>query len=216
MASQTDVINLALYKLGQSDTIPDMTDQSKAAVVGARAWAQAVGLVLCDRVWDWALKAEALALSPDAPTPGWGYSYAYPNDCLRLWAVVDAPTLQSNPYPAYWCGYEWPDHLRHLYAWRKGWGSQSTSVEANIPQAMGIFVVNMDAADTERFPPHFVEALACKLAQIMAAPMIGDIGLNAQTTLRQAYQLALSEASAFDGNESRVHDEPTPALLARA
>lgn len=215
MSSQVDIINLALYKLAQSDTIPSITDESKAATVGVRVWQQALDLVTADRPWDWAMKSQSAALDIDAPAPGYSYRYAYPNDCLRLWKLVDRPSLLVNGSLTYWATYDWPMYLRHLYGWQKGHGTQGTCIDAHLPDAVLIYAARMSDADTERFPPHFVEALACKLAQLMAPPMIGDVGLNAQSSLVQAYRLALSEASAFDGNESLQPDDLTPSLMAR-
>lgn len=215
MASQTDILNLAILKLAQSDTIPNISDESNIARVGVRLWQHCVDLVLSDRIWDFAMKSEVAALVTDPPSPGWTYRYEYPNDCLKLEALVDSQNLALNPDPVYWCWYEWPVNLMRLYQWRKGWGPQGTCVDAYLPEAIFLYTVRMTDADTERFPPHFVEALACKLAQFMAPPVIGSVGLNAQTSLEQAYQFALSRASALDGNEGVRVDAMTPSLRAR-
>ncbi len=216
MASQTDIVNLALLKLAQSDTIATVGDQSQAAAIAARLWQHAVDLVMCDRRWDWSMKSQSAALDIDDPSPGWAVRYAYPNDCLKLWAIVDNASLYNNPSLYYWSGYEWPLYIRHMYAWEKRWGTQGTCVDAQLTNAVFIYAVRMTDADTERFPPHFVEALACKLAQMMAAPLIGDVGLNASTTLLQAYQFAMSSASALEGNQGLEQDEQTPSMMARS
>lgn len=215
MASQTDILNLALYKLAQSQTIPAITDQTKAATIAVRVWQHALDLVLADRRWDWAMKSQSAALDVDDPAPGWGFRYAYPNDCARLWSIVQRGDLLANGSLSYWAGCTWPPSLRHLYGWQKGWGTQGTCVDANLPEAWFVYAVRMTEADTERFPAHFVEALAAKLAQMMAAPLIGDVGLNASQTLEQGYQFALARASAFDGNESLERDDWTPSASAR-
>lgn len=216
MASQTDIINLGLYKLAQSQTIPAITDQSKAATIAVRVWQHALDLVLCERPWDFATTAQNAAIDVDDPAPGWGYRYAYPNDCLRLWKIVQRQDLLTNPSLGYWAGYEWPLSLRLLYGWQKGWGTQGTCIDTNLSEAVLIYGLRLTEADTERMPPMFVEALACKLAQMMAAPLIGDVGLNASTTLLQQYQFALAAASAFDGNEALLQEEQTPSSLARS
>jgi hypothetical protein len=216
VASQTDIINLGLYKLAQSQTIPAITDQSKAATIAVRVWQHALDLVLSDRPWGFATKSQSAALDVDAPSPGWGYRYSYPNDCLRLWKLVQRQDLLTNPSLSFWAGYEWPLSMRLLYGWNTAWGTQGTCIDANLDEAVLIYVVRLTEADTERLPPHFVEALAAKLAQMMAAPLIGDVGLNASTTLEQGYQFALARASAFDGNQGLEQDEQTPSMLARS
>lgn len=216
MASQTDILNLALYKLAQSQTIPSITDQTKAATIAVRVWQHALDLVLCDRPWGFATKYENAALESEAPSPGWGFRYSYPNDCLRLWKLVQRQDLLTNPSLSFWAGYEWPLSLRLLYGWTTAWGTQGTCVDANLDEAVMIYVVRLTEADTERLPPMFVEALAAKLAQMMAAPLIGDVGLNASTTLEQGYQFALARASAMEGNQGLEQDEQTPSMLARS
>jgi hypothetical protein len=202
VASQTDILNLALYKLAQSQTIPSITDQSKAATIAVRVWQHALDLVLSDRPWGFATKSQDAA--------------AYPNDCLRLWKLVQRQDLLTNSSLSFWAGYEWPLPMRLLYGWNTAWGTQGTCIDANLDEAVLIYVVRLTEADTERLPPHFVEALAAKLAQMMAAPLIGDVGLNASTTLEQGYQFALARASAFDGNQGLEQDEQTPSMLARS
>ena len=216
MSSQTDILNLALYKLAQSQTIPAVMDESKAATIAVRVWQYALDLVLSERAWDFAMKSLDAALDVDPPAPGWGFRYAYPNDCLRLWKIVQRQDLLTNPSLSFWVGFEWPLALRLLYGWQKGWGTQGTCIDTNLEEAVLIYMVRFTEADTERLPPLFVEALAAKLAQMMAAPLIGDVGLNASNTLEQGYLYALAKASAMDGNESLQQDEMTPSMLARS
>jgi len=50
VSTQTDIFNLALYKLAQSIAIPALTDESKAADVMNRLWEPTRDLVLTERV----------------------------------------------------------------------------------------------------------------------------------------------------------------------
>ena len=74
MSSQTDILNLALYKLAQSQTIPAVMDESKAATIAVRVWQHALDLVLSERAWDFAMKSLDAALDVDPPAPGWGFA----------------------------------------------------------------------------------------------------------------------------------------------
>lgn len=215
MASQTDIVNLALYYLAQSIVIPTMVDESKAADIANRLWEPTLDQILAERPWSWAIKAQALAVDIQDPMPGWAYRYSYPDDCIRMWAITNVGGLEQQPFLSWWCCVDqWPAWWRQLYAWNKSYGDQGTTIDSNLREAWGVFVVRV--SDTNRFPPMFVEAFARLLAKLMAPPLIGDVGLNAQQGLQNAYIYALQVASSFDGNESQEGMEPlTPSLAAR-
>lgn len=218
MATQTDIVNLALYYLAQSVLIPSMLDESKAADIANKLWEPTLDQVLAERPWDFMMKSAALALDIQTPQPGWAYRYSYPNDCVRMWSIANESGLGQWPDLGWWCCPEqWPVWLRQLYAWKKSAGDQGTTINANLADAWGVYVMRpMDTSDTSRYPPLFVECLARLLAKLMAPPLIGDAGLSAQQGLQNAYIYALQVASAADINESmQGEDPPTPALMAR-
>lgn len=213
MASQTDIVNLALYYIAQSVVIPTMIDDSKAADIANRLWEPSLEYLQTQRPWSFLRETRALGLSAGDAAPGWVYRYQYPVDCLRAWAITDLPGLQAQPNVLAWCDGWARNHW--LYRWQKARGSDGTVIDANVAGAYLIFTIREE--DTSRFPPLFVEAFARLLAQRMAAPLIGDVGLNAQNGLQQAFAAAMQEASAHDGNESGADAEmETPSMMARA
>lgn len=216
VASQIDIINLAIYKLAQSISIPSLADESKAADIFNRLWGTAVDTVLTDRTWPWALKSQELALVVEAPQPGWRFRYSYPNDCLTAKAVTDETGLGAMRSLTAFCD---PNRASlgltaWMFEWQTSYGEQGTTINTNTENAHLVYVVRVQ--DPGRFPAAFVNALACRLAYEAAPPMIGDVGLNAQPRLLDAYNNALTIAGAHsygEGNESGAY--VTPAIAAR-
>ncbi len=216
MATKTDIFNLALYKLAQSIAIPAVTDDSKAADVMNRLWEPMRDLVLTERVWPWALRSMALAVDDEAPQPGWAYRYAYPNDCLTAYAVTDAHGVSVAGKLARFTN---SDYLASVwgsgaYDFDTSFGTQATTINTNVREAFLVYATRVE--DTGRYPPQFVNALACRLAAEAAPPIIGEVGMNNKTTLLQEYAMALTNAGAHAMNESVDDaDYVTPALSAR-
>lgn len=204
MQSPVDIFNLALSKLAQDVTIASFTERSKEARVAARLWEPMRDLVLAERQWPWAMKAEALALEPEAPIPGWRYRYARPADCITAVAVTDEMGVRAGRQWHRWCD----ERFRQQYGieFQQADGEQGTSILCDREQVFLIYVARV--TNSERYPPMFVEALACKLAEEAAPPIIGDRGFTSKTGLKQLYQLALSQAAAHDYNEGVQDDDP--------
>lgn len=216
MAGKIDIFNLALYKLAQSIGIPSVNDESKAADVMNRLWEPMRDLVLSERAWPWSIRAQALAVDLQAPQAGWGVRYAYPNDCLTAYAltsadgIAEAGKLYRFADPAY-LSQVWG---RGAFDWDTSYGEQSTSINANVENAILVYSVKVE--QVERYPPQFVNALACRLAAEAAPPLIGEIGLQNKQMLLQEYAQALTNAGAHAMNESRSNtDYLTPSLAAR-
>ena len=210
MSTKIDIYNLALYKIAQSIGVPSVNDDSKAADVLNRLWEPMRDIVLTDRVWPWAMKAQALALEAERPLPGWKRRYAYPNDCLTAYAVTSERGLAG-------CG-----KLVHFVGstpygrddWETAYGDQGLSILTNVEDAWLVYAAKVE--DASIFPPQFVNALAARLAAEAAPPIMGDLGLQAKQSLLDEYGVALTHAGAHSMNESRNDAEGvTPSLAAR-
>ena len=210
MTSKVDICNLALAKLSQDITIASMSERSKEARTFSRLWDPMRDLVLADREWPFAVKAVRLALDPEDPLPGWTYRYSRPNDCITALAVTDDRGMRNGRVLSQWC-----DPLfrgRHSIPYQQVHGSQGTGFVCDAPEAFLIYVSRVD--DPGRFPAHFVDALACKLAEEAAPAIIGDRGFASKEGLKRLYLLALTVAAAHDFNESE--DDPLPMSAAQA
>lgn len=218
MPSQTDIINLALFKLGQDQTITSINESSKAARIFNRLWEPTRDIVLADGVWPWAMKAEQLAQSVTTDTGGWGYRYARPNDCITAWAITDVGGLRAARGfggMACFCGDMSESPLRGFIGdFEQVYGAVETEILTDTAEAYLVYTVRVE--DTGRYPAHFVDALASRLAADAAGAMIGDVGLNAKPRLMQEYQLARSIAATHDYNEGQQSVRyTTPSMAAR-
>lgn len=216
MATKTDIFNLALYKLAQSIAIPAITDESKAADVMNRLWEPTRDLVLTERVWPWAIKVVALSVDDQLPQPGWRFRYSYPNDCLSAYAITNAAGLHNVGKLARFAS---QDYLQSVwgsgaYDWDTSFGDQGTTINANTEAAFLVYACKVE--DPGRYPPQFVNALACRLAAEAAPPLIGEVGLNAKGQILNEYAMAITNAGAHAMNESSQDEHYlTPSLAAR-
>ena len=97
MASQTEIVNRALLKLGGSP-ITSIADNSKAARVMGGLWDTVRKSELTKRFWNFALARTSLAALSDVPDWGFGVKYQLPIDFLKLVQVNDffvSPGLQD-------------------------------------------------------------------------------------------------------------------------
>lgn len=213
MASQIQICNLALGKLAQDITITSLTERSKEARVFSRLWGPMRDLVLADRLWPWAMRAQRLAVDAEAPTPGWEIRYSRPSDCISVVAVTGEDGMRAGRRLSSWCD----SGFRRIHGiqFEQAMGEQGTTILCDQPTAWLVYVARVE--DPERYPAHFVDALACKLAEESAPTIIGGNGFSNKSGLKQLYQLALSQAAAHDFNEADDDGhQPSMAQMARA
>lgn len=213
MTSQVQICNLALGKLAQDITITSLTERSKEARVFSRLWDPMRDLVLADRLWPWAMKAQRLAVAAEAPMPGWEIRYARPVDCVTVLAITDDQGMRAGRRLSRWCEPQF--RQCHGIQFEQAMGTDGTSLLCDRAEAYLIYVARVE--DPERYPAHFVDALACKLAEEGAPTIIGANGFSNKSGLKQLYQLALSQAAAHDFNEADEDGhQPSMAQMARA
>lgn len=101
MASQTDVVNLALTKLGQ-DRVININDDTEPARVIRANWDLALDYLLSSHPWKFAIVRAELAALASPPMNTWSLQYRLPEDCLKLVQVstdwifysMDVPTFE--------------------------------------------------------------------------------------------------------------------------
>lgn len=219
MASQVDIINLALGKLGQSVKIAAISDRTKEAHVFGGLWDAMRDEVLAARNWRWACASQAAALASEDPDLGWRYRYSLPNDCITLIAVTDENGLRTARRPSMYCDTDYVKRQwgRGAFDFEQSLGDIGTTVNTDVEQAYFIYIRRV--IDTGRFPPMFVNALAWRLAAEAAPPIIGtEGGMKAQQSMFNGYAFSLSEASAHDKSQGadQAEDEMPRGVAARA
>jgi hypothetical protein len=142
MASETDICNRALQKVGEA-RVADIADDVKAARECDAMFDAVRDALLGDprAVWNFATKRAVL--SADATSPAWGFSgaYALPADAIR---IIEVDGVGDGDWRV-------EDHGAAPAILLDGSGDINVRYVARI-------------IDTATFPPVFVEALACSLA----------------------------------------------------
>lgn len=148
MASQTEIINRALFKLG-GNPITSITDNSQAARTMSGLWDTVRKSELTKRYWNFALARASLAAL--STTPDWGFDYQYqlPVDFLKIVQVNDvfvAPGLQD---------YRNTDDSPYAI--------EGSVILTDFGDPLKIRYVK-DITDPGLFDPLFVDVMAAKLA----------------------------------------------------
>ena len=86
--SQTEIVNLALTRLGQ-DRVISINDDVEAARVMRSLWDFTRDAVLASYPWKFANKRTSLPALAAAPDYGWARQFTVPEECMRLVQVGD-------------------------------------------------------------------------------------------------------------------------------
>jgi hypothetical protein len=200
MASEVDICNLALARLGDDATVAsiDPPEGSAQAEHCARFYPIARDSLLEMHAWKFATRRVQLA-KLTVPSWNWLFAYAAPNNALKLLGVLSATASNEEETQPY-----------------------ETESDAN---GVPIILTNEDDAtlrfvarvtDTTMFSPLFVDALAWLLASYLAGPVVkGDAGAAMAKACLQSFLLAFSNAKVSDANQRKVRPEHTPDWIAR-
>ena len=134
MASEIEIVNRALIKLGEK-TILSLDDDKKAARIMKALYDPTRDYVTRSHPWSFAIKRVELARNAADPVFGYAYSYKLPSDCLRV--------LIPN---------------REIWEY----GIEGRNLTTNDGDAFIKYIARI--TDPNIFDPSFSESLACKLA----------------------------------------------------
>lgn len=199
MASEVDVCNLALARLGDNATVAsiDPPEGSAQAEHCARFYAVARDSLLEMHAWKFATRRVLLA-KLTVESWDWAFAYAEPTGALKLLGVLSATASnddETQPYEA------------------ESAANGAAIILTNQEDASLRFVARV--TDTTKFSPLFVDALAWLLASYLAGPVLkGDAGAAMAKTCLQSFMLAFSNAKVSDANQRKVRPEHTPAWIA--
>jgi len=195
MASIVGIWNMALGRVGVSETVESLNDRSKQAEVCRFHWEQARDYALADFPWKFARRRVALADTGNPPST-WLYSYAYPTDCLFAMALVLPGIRQPR----------WDQRP----AFEIAASADQTVIYTDLEKAELIYTARIE--DPNRWDPHFQQVVAWALAELIAIPLSAkpEIVSSAQ----KGYELAKSKAAAKGLAEGLDGPEPECELLA--
>lgn len=209
--SAVDICNAALGRLGQDVRIGALTDATKPARACNSVYQRVLEYVLADVVWPFTVKCIALALQGDGVN-GWLYRYAYPADCMTALAVTDGNGTRQYRDMGTTALVSTPIGVEYEVAYIDG---DDRSILTD--QEAAWLVYSSTADETIRYPPHFIEALVCRLALELAPMIAGDIGIRMAQSLEQKYIAARDRAQVHGLNESAENmlGMVTPTMAAR-
>lgn len=199
MASEVDICNLALARLGDTATVAsiDPPEGSAQAEHCARFYAVARDSLLEMHPWKFATRRVQLA-KLTVPSWNWACAYAEPADALRLLAVLP-PDARSDddtlPFEA------------------ESDASGAAIILTNQEDACLRYIGRV--TDTTKFPPLFVDALAWLLASYLAGPVLkGDAGAVMAKACYQSFIFVFNQARVSDANQRKERPEHTPGWIA--
>ncbi|MFZ2972236.1 MAG: hypothetical protein WA049_06320 [Ferribacterium limneticum] len=199
MASEVDLCNLALSRLGDSATVSsiDPPEGSAQAEHCSRFYPIARDSLLEMHDWKFATRRTTLSeLTVDSFN--WAHSYAEPNGALRIVSVLDATqSAEDESYP---------------FAAESG-DDGAALIYTNLQYATVRYVARV--TDTTKFSPLFADALAWLLASHMAGPLIkGTAGQAAAKACYANFNLVFSYAKVSDANQRKSDPTHTPGWIA--
>ncbi|UPY96262.1 MULTISPECIES: hypothetical protein [Pectobacterium] len=179
MASEIEICNIALSRLGISRSINSLTEQSKEAGACSLHYEPARDAVLSDFPWSFATKRVALADLNSAPSD-WQYAYRYPTDCMRVIEIMTPGTRTPTACQ------------RIEYATGSDADGTGKLIYTDEPNAWLKYVGKV--IDTNMFDAIFRDALAWRMAGEMAMQLGGNANLG-QFAMQMYGQVLMSSAS---------------------
>jgi len=189
VASATDICNLALLYVGEEAI--SLADNSATASACNLAYVRSRRALLASHPWNFARKVTTLAETTDDPAYGFTYCYALPTGCLRPLELTNTMLRDGKPLRA---------------AFKVVGRTLLTDVEG------AKLAYTADETDVNRFSESFMEALAWKMAPLLAGKLSGNANLQKNTL--SMFQQALAEAKALDASINRG-SEPQTILSVR-
>ncbi len=179
MASDIDVINGALSKLGEQPILA-ITDLSPAARIANRTYNDIRDALL--REYDWNFATKRASLAADEAAPEWGYARAFtlPSDSLRL--VLLNNTSDQD--------------------WRNEGGRVVTDMTAPL-QIKYVALVPVDAMDST-----FREALAARCAMEWAEALTATSSVVKEMTLLYKNKLPVARVADGQEDRLKIIEAP--------
>ena len=187
MASDVQIVNLALAHLGVGKAIANLeTEQSQEARSARVFFEIARDEVLRDFHWPFATKFEALELVEAEPIDEWAFSYRYPTDCLKIRKVISSFKTDTQDT---------------LISYRVGSDDAGLLVYCDLENAEIEYTKRAD--NPTFYPSDFSIAFSYKLASFMAPSVTAGDPYGFQKKCLELYVASLSMAEKNAANEDK-------------
>lgn len=196
MPSDVEIANMALAHIGCGDFISDLTTDESDESDAVNSFLETVRQqTLRDFPWPFATKTADLGLIEEEPNDGleWGFSYAYPSDCLEARRIPSGVRM---------------DTVVSRVPFRIGYDGSQKLIFCDIEDAQ--LEYTMLVSDPTIYPPDFVMAMSYRLAWHIAPRLAKNYSPQMTTGLMQMYAMQIAKAKANAGNEESS-DRPADA-----
>ena len=186
MASEVDIANLALAKLGDVASVASISPPEGSAQAEHCAQFYPIARDSMFELHDWKFitRRSNLALL-SADSWNWNYAYAFPANLIKILSILPA---EASP----------DDDGADYDIENKADGT--AMILTDLENATIRYTVRV--TDTGRFPPLFVDALSWLLASHLAGPVIkGEAGMQEAKRCLQMGQAVLNQAIFQDSNQ---------------
>lgn len=200
MASEVDIANLALARLGDVASVASISppEGSAQAEHCARFYPIARDSMLELHEWKFSTRRASLA-QLSTTTWDWAYAYALPSNLIRILAILPAASSADDQ------GVDYDTENQ---------SDGTPMILTDLPDATIRYSVRV--TDTTKFPPLFVDALAWLLASHLAGPVIkGDAGTSEAKRCLSMFQVMFQQAIASDSNQRQHKPDHTPDWISQ-
>jgi hypothetical protein len=214
-ASAIEISNRALGRIGIDQLIESFDDPNPRARECRLHYEPCRDEVLQDFPWNFAQRCVALAPTADVSVPGWGYSYNYPADCVKVSRITGAGGQRLGGF----AGLLNTEIMNYDAVLPRKIPFQVMAhptidgkriILTDVPQAYAWFTT--EVTDPSQFPPLFRSAVAWRMAMELALAMRAATALY--NNAAQQYGWAVSQAqvgSLAEETPDRYPDSPSVA-----
>jgi hypothetical protein len=195
----TDICNLALNHIGR-EHIASLDEETEAARTCKLHYDLQRRVLLRAYTWSFAKKYTKLA-EIDTKTPGWRYTYAYPNDCVM------ARKLYNEDNTWLYLEKNFPGNMDQILL-----NDNTKAIVCNHKDAC--LEYTYDVKDADLFTDDFSQALSYYLAAAICVPLTGSETL-AQAMASQGAGILQEAKYTMMGERNRVPDYPSKYFKAR-
>lgn len=187
MASEVDIANSALKKIGEKTAITSLTEGTGFANVVNNVYAGLRDDLIRSHLWNFAMRRQELARASEGPVFGFNYQFALPINYLRLNEAFDNSAGVGS--------------LRYKLESSADLGKL---LLCDAERVWASYVAKV--IDTSLMPPDFREALIFQIARDIAVPLGRSRSLS--ETMEGRHKIALRKAKSTDAMENWTDQFP--------
>lgn len=213
MASEVDIANLMLSRIGDDATVSSLDPPEGSAQAEHCATFYPIARDSLLEMHNWNFATRRIALAPvTLPTgAGWQYAYSVPTNSIQVFAVI--PSDAQNDYTVPYYGMETFGFCQREFISGSTYITQDFAIETddsgnliiltNQSAAVGRFIIRV--TDTTKFSPLYVDTIGWYGASMLAGPVIkGDVGAAESKKCLSFAMGMLAKAVTSDSRQQQI------------